>query len=209
MSGLEVVGGISAVIGIIDASIKIYKSARKDLKLSEAFEAVGRRLPIILDTLQTCKTHLEPIQNSLPVDVCGVLEKILDGCDEKAGKLREIFEKVIPGENDGWEKRYLKLLKRLGKGNKVEELMVSVTEDVQLLVNNHAVKSAKPEQITELEDIIKEMKSVKSLVSEEESSNMNFNSGGGAQTNNVNSGPGQQINNNAAVGTQHFHSGKT
>ena len=208
MSGLEVIGGISAVVSIIDASIKIYNSARKDLKLSEAFEAVGHRLPIILDTLQTCKSHLEPIQGSMPADVCEALQQILDACDQKAGKLREIFEKVIPGGHDGWEKRYLKVFKRLGKGNKIEELMISITEDVQLIINNHAVKSAKPEHIAKLDDIIREMKSVKSSMPEEESPGMKFNSGGGAQTNNVNSGSGQQINNNAAAGSQHFHSGK-
>jgi hypothetical protein len=51
MSGLEVIGGLSAIIGVIDASTKIYDSARKDLKLSKTFEVVGCRLPIILDTL--------------------------------------------------------------------------------------------------------------------------------------------------------------
>src|SRR5256885_17020822 len=107
MSGLEVIGGISAVISIIDASTKIYNSARKDLKLSEAFEAVGRRLPIILDTLQTCKNHLELIQGSMPVDVCETLEKILDTCKEKARTLSEIFKEAIPGEYNGRE-RYLK-----------------------------------------------------------------------------------------------------
>lgn len=98
----------------------------------------------------------------------------------------------------------MKVLKRFGKGSKVEELMVSITEDVQLVVNHHAVKSAKPEQIAELEKIVKEMKSVRSSVPEEEGSGMTFNSQGGAQTNNVNSGSGQQINNNATVGTQNF-----
>ena len=151
MSGLEVIGAISAVISIIDASIKIYDSAQKDLKLSDTFHVVGRRLPIIRDTLETCKSHLQPIQDSLPADVCEALEKTLEGCDEKAGKLRQIFEKVLPGGNDGWEKRYIKVVKRLGQGNKVEELMVSITEDVQLVVNHHAVKSAKPEQMAELE----------------------------------------------------------
>ncbi|KAI7973072.1 hypothetical protein EIK77_004349 [Talaromyces pinophilus] len=208
MSGLEVIGGISAVIGILDASIKICNSARNDKKLPETFETIGRRLPIILETLQTCKDHLEPIKDSIPADVCEALEKILDACDEKAGKLREIFEKVIPGEQDTWEKRYLKIIRRFGKGNKVEELMISITQDVQLIVNNHAVKSVKPEQSAELENIIKEMKSVKSSIPEEENSGMAFNSGGGAQTNNVNSGSGQQINNNAPVATQNFHSGK-
>ncbi len=130
MSGAKVIGGISGVIAIIEASIKAYGSARKDLKLGDAFEAVGRRLPIILDTLETCKNHLAPTEDSMPTDVCEALEKILDTFDVKAGRLREIFEKVIPGQDDGWKKQYLKILKRLGKGNKVEKLMKSITEDV-------------------------------------------------------------------------------
>ncbi|KAK5399987.1 hypothetical protein LTR06_011353 [Exophiala xenobiotica] len=206
MSGMDVIGAISAVISIIDASIKMYESAQKDLKLSETFRIVGSRLPILRDTLLTCESHLQPIRDSLPADVCEALEKTLEACDEKAGKLRQIFEKVLPGEHDAWEKRYVKVVKRFGKGNKVEELMVSITEDVQLVVNHHAVKSAKPEQMVELEKIVKEMKSVRSSLPEEESSGMTFNSQGGAQTNNVNAGSGQQINNNAAVGTQYFGS---
>jgi N-terminal domain on NACHT_NTPase and P-loop NTPases len=204
MSGLEVIGGISAVISIIDASIKIYNSARKDLTLSETFKAVGQRLPIILDTLQTCKNHLEPVQGSMPADTCEALEKILDGCDEKAGKLREIFEKVIPGENDAWEKRYLKVFKRLGKGNKVEELMISITEDVQLVVNNHAVKSATPERNAELENIIKEMKSIKPSVPEDGSLGTTFNSGGGEMHNYLNQDKGYLVVNHEKIQNQNF-----
>jgi hypothetical protein len=208
MSGLDVISGISAIIGIIDASIKIYDSAQKDLKLSETFKAVGRRLPVILDTLQTCKSHLEPIEDTIPSDVCEALEKTLEACDDKAGRLRQIFEKVIPGENEAWKKRYVKVIRRLGKGNKVEELMALITEDVQLVVNHRAVQSAKPEQNAELKNIVKEMKSIQPSILEEESRAMTFDSGGGAQTNNVNSGSGQQINNNAPVTTQNFNSGK-
>jgi len=104
MSGLEVIGAISAVIGIVDASIKIYESAQKDVKLSDTFHIVGRRLPIVLDTLQTCKTHLQPIRDSLPADVCAALEKNLEGCDEKARKLskslkRFYLEEMVRGSN--------------------------------------------------------------------------------------------------------------
>jgi hypothetical protein len=63
----------------------------------------------------------------MPLDVCDALGKLLDACDEKAWKLREIFEKVIPGEKDTREKRYVKVIRRLGKGNKVEELMATLT----------------------------------------------------------------------------------
>ncbi|KAK5238550.1 hypothetical protein LTR47_000293 [Exophiala xenobiotica] len=209
MSGLEVIGGISGVIAIIDGAIKVCDSARKDLKLGDAFEAVQRRLPVILDTLQTCENHLKSTQDSIPTDVWEALEETVDTCHEKAGNLRGILEKVIPSHGDGWKKQYLKIVKRLGKGNKVEELMISITEDVQLIVNHHSVQSAKPEQKTDLDNIIEEMKSVKSSVPEEENAGNTFNSGGGAQTNNLNSGSGQQINNNASVGTQHIGSATT
>ncbi|KAK5548612.1 hypothetical protein LTR46_011963 [Exophiala xenobiotica] len=121
MSGMEVIGAISAVISIIDASIKIYESAQKDSKLSETFK---------------------------------------------------IF---LAGERDAWEKRYVELVKRLGKGNKVEELMVSITEHAQLVVNHHALNSAKPGQIAARGKIIKEMQSSRSSLPEEESSGMTFN----------------------------------
>ncbi|RMZ79634.1 hypothetical protein DV737_g3329, partial [Chaetothyriales sp. CBS 132003] len=208
MSGLEVISAISAVISILDASIKVYEIAQKDVKLSETFHVTGRRLLIIRDTLETCKSHLLQVQNSLPVDVCNALEKTMEECDEKAAKLRQIFEKVLPGGNDGWEQRYFKVVKRLGKGNKVEELMTSITDDVQLLVNHHAVKSAKPEQVAELETIVKEIKLMQSSIPEEKKARMTFSSQDGAQTNNVNSsGGGQQINNNATVRTQYFGPG--
>lgn len=208
MSGLEVIGGISAVITLLDATIKVYDSARKDMKLSETFEVVRRRLPVILHILQTCKSDLEPRKESMPSDVCESLEKILDACDAKTRKLREIFERVIPGEKDTWDKRYAKVIRGFGKGGKVEELMTALTEDVQLIVNNHAVKSTTPEQNAELEDILKEIKSVKPSIAEEDHRALMFHCGGGTQTNNVNSGSGQQVNNNAPVGTQNFHSGK-
>lgn len=206
MSGLEVLGGISAVISLLDASIKIYDSAQHDIKLSATFEVVRLRLPILLHTLEICKKNLGSRQNAISGEVCEALENTLDGCDAKASNLRAIFEKIIPGESDTWDKRYFKVLRRLGKGNKVEELMASITEDVQLVVNHNSVQSASARQTLELDNIIKEMKSIESSVPV--ANTMTFSSGGGAQTNNVNNGSGQQINNNGHVGTQHFNSGK-
>jgi hypothetical protein len=100
----------------------------------------------------------------------------------------------------------MKLVRRLGKGNKVEELMVSITEDVQLVVNHHAVESAKPEQLAVLERVIKEMKSVKSSIPDEESSGMAFTSKGNME-NYINQDTGYLAVNRDKVETQNF--GKT
>lgn len=51
MAGLEVIGGISAVIAIIDGSVQVWQRARKDLNLSETFKTVANRLLILRDTL--------------------------------------------------------------------------------------------------------------------------------------------------------------
>lgn len=94
----EMIGTISAFITLIDTSIKIYDSAHKDIKLSEAFEIVRRRLSFILHTLATRKSSLKPRKDSIPEDVCEPLENTLDACDKKARNLREIFEKIAPGQ---------------------------------------------------------------------------------------------------------------
>jgi hypothetical protein len=54
----EVIGVLSAVIALVETSIKIYDSAQKDINISETFKVVRRRLPVILDTLATCKGNL-------------------------------------------------------------------------------------------------------------------------------------------------------
>ena len=81
--------------------------------------------------------------------------------------MREIFERVIPGEKNTWEKRYAKVIRRFGKGNRVEELMATLTQDVQLIMNNNGVNSATPQQNVDLEHILKEMKSVNRSTPEE------------------------------------------
>jgi hypothetical protein len=102
MSGVEVIGAISAVTSIVDASIKIYESAQKDLKLSETFKVVGRRLPIILDTLQTCKSHLQPIRDSLPAEPWRRSSKHAMKKRENQDKFSKRFylEKMMGGRND-------------------------------------------------------------------------------------------------------------
>ena len=101
MSGVEVIGAISAVIGIIDACVKIYDRAQIDVKLSQTFRVVARRLPLLADTLPTCKTPHEPPKSSIPSDVWKALEDTLESCEERARNLRTIFEEVITTETVG------------------------------------------------------------------------------------------------------------
>lgn len=210
----EVIGAISGVVALIETSIKIYDRVKNDIKLSETFEVVRCRLPVILHTLETCKNNLKQRADSIPQDVCDALEEILEACYTKAKHLREILEKIESGERHTWMKRYSKILRSLGKGNKIEELMLGLVKDVQLIVNHHAVRFANQQQKAELDDIVQQMKSFPSSVPEDESPT-SFNSGGGTLINNVNrNSGGQHINNyghgsiSMSVGTQNYNSGK-
>lgn len=208
MSGLEVIGGISAVITIIDGSIKIWDGARKDLHFSATFVTVANRLPILQDTLKTCQEHLEPITITLPADAAGSLIKKVKNCETKAGKLRTIFEETIPGEVDEWYTRYRKVAQRLGKGSKVEELMKSITEDAQNLVNYHVVKSARPELCTKLEEVIEEIQSLEPSIPSGDDGRNTYNAYGGTMMNNtgegsqnINTGSGNMVNYASGTGS--------
>lgn len=206
MSGLEVIGGISAVITIIDRSVEVWNNAKKDLKLSETLKTVANRLPILRDTLQTCREHLEPIQGTLPGDAAEGLSKTLKGCETKAEKLHTIFKETIAGEDDEWYEKYRKVARRLGKGSKVEELMKSMTEDTQNLVNYHLVKSVKPELCGRLEELLKEMESVEPSLPSDDATTQTFNAYGGPQY--VSSGSSKQYNSlNTGSGETHNYGG--
>ena len=161
MSGLEVLGGISAVIGIIDGSLKVWDRVHKDLKLGATFEIVDNRLPILRELLATCRTNFEPIANDIPADTARALLKSVKSCRSKADELKVIFEETIPSRGEQWYERYSKVARRLGKGNKVEELLKAIAEDTQNLVNYHAVKSASPSLYAKLEDFVNGMNSLK------------------------------------------------
>jgi N-terminal domain on NACHT_NTPase and P-loop NTPases len=217
MSGLEVLGGISAVIAIIDGSVKVWESARKDLKFSETFKTVGNQLPILRDILQTCHEHFEPIKISLSADAAQGLVKTIENCKRRAEKLDTIFQETIPGEDDQWYERYRKVARRLGKGSKVEELMRAITEDAQNLVNYHTVKSASPALYIKLGEIAEEMESLAPSLPMDEadtqtfhnySGTQNFSTGSSTQHNNINQGSGTMNNFAGITGNPIFNLGK-
>lgn len=206
MTGLEVLGGISAIIAIIDGSLKVWESARKDLKFSATFETVGSRLPILRDILQTCHEHFEPIKVSLPADAAQGLVKTVDNCKSKAERLDTIFRETIPGEDDRWYERYRMVARRLGKGGKVEELMRAMAEDAQNLVNYNGVKSASPALHTKLTEIAEEMESIAPSLSY--GGTQNVSTGSSTQHNNINQGNGTMNNFASITGNPTFYLGK-
>lgn len=59
MSGLEVVGGISAVLAILEVMIKIYKVTDNAAGLRKAYRVVNTQLPAVLSTLKDANAYLK------------------------------------------------------------------------------------------------------------------------------------------------------
>ncbi|EPS29816.1 hypothetical protein PDE_04766 [Penicillium oxalicum 114-2] len=197
MSGAEAIGLISGVIAIIDATIKIYSAVSDVSGLPEAFRDTSTRLPLVRETLQSALQNLEM---SDPEDsLYQAIKPVLDGCEQKASRLEELFRTVIPSASASRMERYLRAVRTLGKGSLVESLMQGMLRDVQLLAHNRVMKLATDEQLGELARAEDEVSAIPpSLppqclrsISNYGPGIQNVNTGGGTQNNN--NGSGQQF----------------
>ena len=133
MSGAEVIGIISSIIAIVGATAKLYAAATDASGLPEAFRDVAKRLPLVQKTLQAAWAHL----NTNPDEAIGdALKPVLADCEDKANRLKAIFEKVVPQADASRMERYLLAARTLGKGDTVESLMKGILVDIDLLTIN-------------------------------------------------------------------------
>ncbi|RYP42862.1 hypothetical protein DL768_010175 [Monosporascus sp. mg162] len=148
MSGAEVIGLISGIIAIVNATIKVHDAAANASGLPEAFNDVATRLPLVRNTLQIICGHLNT--TSPDEESCKVMKPVLERCEDRARRLEQIFEKVVPQADASRMERYWRTARTLGKGDTVESLMKGILDDVQLLTGNRVTKLAAGAEITEL-----------------------------------------------------------
>jgi len=206
-----VLGLISAAITAIDATKKLYDAAHDAKGLPEAFREVGERLPIVHDILQKAEEQVD--NGKVKEATCKAVELVVKQCKQKAEKLRDLFNRVLPGEDAGIAERYKKAFKVLGKGNRVEELMAGIMDEVQLLAANRSMGAATDEQFQQLLDAIDKIKELEpSLPVDPDSVNISHTGSGhnivatGSSTQPVNLGSGPQNTYTAPV-TQHYGGG--
>jgi hypothetical protein len=210
MSGAEaivVLGVISSLISIIEATKKTYDAATDSHGLPSAFREVASRLPIVKNILDSAQQHLT--HGDVDETRCNGVKSVIEACTKKAKRLNELFDKAIPADGSSGVKRYLKAVKTLGKGNEIEKLMKGILEDVQLLASEHGMKIATNAQKEQITQAIVEVSALEPSVPDEEFQDTGFSP--------VNLGPGTQYNAqgeyiaqgqarqyNAPGGTMHF-----
>jgi hypothetical protein len=196
MSGFEVIGVISAVISILDVSTKLYATIENSDVLPETLKDVTRRLPLARNTLQIVEEGLKDPQ--IDPRTFRSIKTIVKNCEDKAERLQEILGQLVIGPKASRLDRYRLAVRRLGKEDKVEKLMQSLLEDIQLLAANQAVKMVEDKSLMdELQVAIQTLSQTRPAIAE---SYTTISHGGtGDQMNNT--GNGRQYN-HMGSGTQ-------
>ncbi|KAM6535843.1 hypothetical protein FALCPG4_005377 [Fusarium falciforme] len=148
MALAEVTGVISAIITIIEASIKIYRTAADASDIPQSFRDAASRLPLVQDTLKLATDGFA--EDALDPQSYVSLSAVLDKCTDRVAVLLDIFQLVIVPARASRAERYLRALKTIPQAEKVESLMEGIMVDLQLLATNHAVKAATRKQMERL-----------------------------------------------------------
>ncbi len=152
---IAILGVISSIISIADGAKQVFDAASNTQGLPEAFRVVVARLPVVQTILSSAKRHIE--KGHADEGSYKGAKDIVEGCEEKAQKLKELFQKVIPADGASRMKQYRSAFRTLGKGSQVETLMKGILDDVQLLDVNHGMIDETETQRKELAEAIKEV----------------------------------------------------
>ena len=161
MSGAEalaLLGGISAIVAIVDATKKIYDTAHDARGLPKSFREVAARLPVVQNILRSSMQRLE--DDAVGIESTRGLKDILWACEDKAKKLEGLFHRSIPKNGGSDVKRYYKAVKAYRKGGEVENLMKGILEDVQLLTCEQGTKTATSAQQAQIVQAVRDIASV-------------------------------------------------
>ncbi|EWG35961.1 hypothetical protein FVEG_00140 [Fusarium verticillioides 7600] len=149
MSGAEVLGIISGVITVVEATITLYKTAKDSSGLPPSLRDAASRLPLIQESL-TVAAHGIQRDAQTPPESYAALEAALQACSDKATQLHHIFESMVPRSGATRTHRYLRAVKSFPQIEKTNVLVEGILGDLQVLTLNHVIKTATREQIKEL-----------------------------------------------------------
>ncbi|KAF4998978.1 hypothetical protein FGRMN_2777 [Fusarium graminum] len=128
MSGIEVVGLITATITIVETISKIYNGLKDAEGLPKAFQEVSGGLPLVQTVLEAIEEQIRPDDNSTAIQA---MVEVVTRCKIRTEDLERIFKAVMSSEGMSRFERYRKVVRQLGKEKKVEILAKQLLEDLQ------------------------------------------------------------------------------
>jgi hypothetical protein len=210
-----VLGIISSIISIIDATNQVYEAVKDEAGLPTNFKKSATKLPLISKLLEDAERY---VNNAADDSIKAAFTPTLKDCKVQATHLQELFGKVMPEEGDSRWDRYVKAARTIGKGGRVESLIGGILDDLQLLATRFPEVTtprgkdqlAKAiEEVTKMEPSLPDGFEQMPAYAHYGSGAQNINTGSGIQHNNCgtghqNSGSGQQY-----IGTNHIGTPKS
>ncbi|TEY23438.1 hypothetical protein BOTCAL_1480g00010 [Botryotinia calthae] len=132
-----VLGIISSIISIIDATKQIYQAVEDETGFPKNFKTSARKLPLVSQLLGEAEKYIGSMTNE---STKANFAPTLTNCKLQASQLKELFEKAIPEEGASRMDRYIKAVRTIGKDSQVESLMKGILDDLQLLATSFPVK---------------------------------------------------------------------
>lgn len=186
------IGLISGIIQIINATKQVYDAAKDAKGQPIAFREVAARLPLVINILNLARQKLE--NQSIDEESSMATEYVVKSCKEKALQLKMTLEKCLPPGDAGLGTRIWKGVQMIPRGDRVETLMQGILKDIVMLAGNYGLRAATEEQIKELSRAIEAMGDLVPSTCGDVGSVANSSYGGGAIYSNNGTAP-QQINN--------------
>lgn len=175
MSGVEIIGLISAAIEGVKICREIYKTIKDTKDLPAAFHEVNKQLPLAQNTLEKAQRTAEEAiaagnagANNLANEGESMLATI-STCSKKIEELKKIFRKARDLREDGhpFRKGYRAVVEKMGGTNhRVEELMRGILDSVLSLGANQVFRLATRDQVDKITQAIKELGEVEPSVEE-------------------------------------------
>jgi N-terminal domain on NACHT_NTPase and P-loop NTPases/Ankyrin repeats (3 copies) len=124
-------GLLSSTILLVDETKQVYDDATNIKFFPETFREAAAQLPLVRSVLGPLAQYIH--EGYVSEDSWGAMSAVLEDCQGRVKKLYDLFREVASG--DGWSinRRYYLAVKALGKGNRVEELMLGVLKDTEIL----------------------------------------------------------------------------
>jgi hypothetical protein len=154
MSGAEIIGLISGIITLIDASVTIYKALEGGPSLPLPLRDSIARLPLIQDSLILVKRNFNGDASSAASQAA--LKQVLEACAGRATELRDISQAMIPPTDASKLTRSLITVKAMSKASHIDKLAGGIMDDLHVLTANHAIKAATRTQVEALMAEIKQ-----------------------------------------------------
>ncbi|KAI0551945.1 SesA protein [Xylaria curta] len=153
MRGADILGLISDTIEIVDAIVKIHVAMQDASGLPSSFREVGRRMPLLKDTLQASQRGLKEEDNEISYVT---LKQVIESCNDKVAALEQIFRETMVAPGASRPERYVTAARALAKARRVQVLMNGITDNMRVLTTNYAAHAATRSQAKHLIEKMRE-----------------------------------------------------